>query len=362
MSATLDKCLDDLESRIDESAEQANRQAWIDFLEDRCADDVFRPPSRQPNPPKIDWPTVTVNQAIRQPEAMLIQQFAACSNVLARGGAGRMCVRCNFGTGILPSLFGCGTFWMEERLNVLPTAVPFHSAEKMRQLVAAGPPDVRGGFGGAVFEMAERFLEILRARPKLGRHISLYHPDLQGPMDAAEVIWGSEMFYAFYDAPQLMTDLLAVITDTYIAFMRAWFELVGPPGEHGTHWGMMHKGVLMIRNDSLMNLSPETYVEFARPCDQRLFDEFGASGAMHFCGRGDHYIEAMSEMSGLTAVHMSQPHLNDLETIFRNTVDKRIKLIGLRPDHLKAAPGRCFHGQVQVYDTSEQLVPTHEKQ
>lgn len=360
MPPMLNQCLDDLETRIDESVEQDNRKAWVDFIEDRCDEDVFFPPTREPDPPSINWPRVTVNQAIREPEAMLIQQFAGCSGVLSSGSAARMCVRCNFGTNILPSLFGCETFFMDEQLSVLPTGVPLHSAERVRELVSAGVPDLRGGFGGPVFELAERFLEILRSRPKLERNIPLYHPDLQGPMDTAEVVWGSEMFLAFYDDRQLIADLLDVITDTYIAFMRAWYDLVGPPEEYSSHWGMMHKGALMIRNDSLMNLSPETYVEFARPCDQKLFDEFSGSGAMHFCGRGDHYIEPMSEMSGLTAVHMSQPHLNDLETIYRNTVDKRIKLIGLREPGLR--PGRNMHGQAQSFAAPEKIEAEHERQ
>jgi hypothetical protein len=177
-------------------------------------------------------------------------------------------------------------------------------------------------------------------------------------VDVAEVVWGSDFFYAFHDAPDFLKRFLDLITETYAAFMRAWFGLVGRPGTYATHWGMMFKGVLMIRNDSLMNLSPEAYAEFARPMDQRLFDEFGRAGGMHFCGRGDHYIAAMSRMEGLTAVAMSQPHLNDMETIYRNTVDKGIKLIGLRHDAARSA-GRPLRGQVQCYPAAERVVFAH---
>src|SRR5208283_4453302 len=105
---------------------------------------------------------------------------------------------------------------------------------------------------------------------------------------------------------------------------------------------------LMIRNDSLMNLSPQVYVDFVRPLDQQLFDEFGG-GAIHFCGRGCHFIEAMSAMRGLSGIQMSQPHLNDMETIYRNTVDKRIKVLNLDTKAAQAAvaAGRPLRGQVQ---------------
>ena len=49
---------------------------------------------------------------------------------------------------------------------------------------------------------------------------------------------------------------------------------------------------------------------------------------MHFCGRGDHYIKSLCEAPSLSVVNMSQPHLNDMEIIYQNTVDKGIKLVG----------------------------------
>ena len=38
-----------------------------------------------------------------------------------------------------------------------------------------------------------------------------------------------------------------------------------------------------------MNLSPDMFMEFIFPYNQRLFDIFGGGGD-HFCGRGDHFI------------------------------------------------------------------------
>ncbi len=99
-----------------------------------------------------------------------------------------------------------------------------------------------------------------------------------------------------------------------------------------------------------MNLSPPMYEEFVRPHDQRIFDELGG-GIIHFCGRGDHFIAAMSEMTGLYGIAMSQPHLNDMEVIYANTVDKGIGLVGLDMNHAKAAlqSGRDLRGRVQSF-------------
>ncbi|GAG37324.1 unnamed protein product, partial [marine sediment metagenome] len=45
-SDVLERCLRDLEERIDPAADEANLAAWVDFLEDRCPSDIFLPPGR----------------------------------------------------------------------------------------------------------------------------------------------------------------------------------------------------------------------------------------------------------------------------------------------------------------------------
>jgi hypothetical protein len=76
-----------------------------------------------------------------------------------------------------------------------------------------------------------------------------------------------------------------------------------------------------------MNISPEIYREFSAPYDQKLLDYYDG-GIVHFCGRGDHYIDIMSELDGLYGINMSQPECNDMEKIYKNTVDKGIKILG----------------------------------
>ena len=98
------------------------------------------------------------------------------------------------------------------------------------------------------------------------------------------------------------------------------------------HWNnLWHKGSIVLRNDSAMNLSPELYEEFAAPYDGRLLKRYGG-GIVHFCGRGDHYIEALSNINGLTGINMSQPHLNDMEKIYRCTVDKGLKILNFKAE------------------------------
>lgn len=343
--------LSDLVRRIDPNVERQSSRRWVEFLTGRLSDEVFLAPRRPPAQPQVDWPETNINDAIEDVELMVLSELRGVSETLAAGTGRRLNVRCNYGTGILPSLFGAEMFIMPRQTNTLPTVRPLGSADRIRAMLDKGIPDVRRGLGAKVFQCGERFLEVFSRYPILGEYVSLYHPDLQGPIDALELLWGSEVFLGFYDHTDLLKDALSLITETYIRFLRAWHELVPPAGEFSDHWGIMMNGLVMLRNDSLMNLSPACYVQFIRPCDQEILDALGG-GAVHFCGRGDHYIEAMSEMRGLAAINMSQPECNDMETIYRNTVDKGIKILGLAGWAAESAD-RPLRGQVHCCEDGQ---------
>lgn len=347
ISARLTPYLDDLEARIDEAEEAALRQEWLEFSHGRHPGAVFSPRRSRPNPPGIAWPRIGVNQALDDVDAMALQQFGGVSDQLAAGSGNLLNVRCNYGSSILPSLFGVEMFIMDDALDTLPTSVPFNDIDAVRRLLDAPVPTPASGWGGRVLAMGELFVEIGKAYPKIGRWVDIYHPDCQGPLDVVEVVWGSTMFYALYDAPDLVHALLARVVETYQRFMTAWTEIVPFNTGGNCHWGLFHRGSLMLRDDSAMNLSRAMVAEFVSPYDQRLFDAFGG-GAIHFCGKGDHYIPVLGALRGLYAINLSQPHLNNMETIFRATIDRGIPLIGLERAAAEAAlaQGRDLHGLV----------------
>jgi hypothetical protein len=243
-------------------------------------------------------------------------------------------------------------FIMDDRYNTLPTSEPVPGGtEGIRRRVDAGAPDLRAGLGPRVLEMGQRFVAALADFPRVRRYVYVYHPDLQGPMDVCEVLWGSGLFVELIDQPGLVHELLELVTCTYMAFLRRWQQTVPPlPGDADRHWSMMHGGHIMLRDDSAMNLSPAMFDEFIVPYNQRLLDTFGG-GAEHFCGRGDHYIARMCGLRSLHAVAMSQPDWNDMETIYRHTVDQGIRLLGFQRAAADAAlaRGRDLHGLVHCW-------------
>lgn len=342
----IEQYLEDLESRICDETEEDLFEQWRGFVDHGTGSGLFEPKRKTCAPSTISWPAVAVNEALDSFGLMGLQQFETCSRSLASGDGGLLCIRANFGTGILPTILGARLYVMPSDTNTLPTALALEGGVKeIWRVVDRGVPDLANGLGGRVFETGQLFVSLLKDYPRLQRYVHIYHPDLQGPFDVCELLWGSSIFLALVDEPLLVKELLDVITETYIAFMRRWDELVPALSGYAVHWSMLHKGRIMLRDDSAMNLSPEMFAEFIRPHDQKLLAELGG-GAMHFCGKGDHFIGLAGEMPGLYSVNLSQPHLNDMERVYQNTVDKGIRLLAMTRAAAEQGLGRNTHGYV----------------
>ena len=347
----IESYLQDLERRIDPRVEEALFEQWKVFAGGGFKEPIFSPRRPAPIPPSVEWPHVLVNDALADFEAMAMQQLEGCSKALAEGSGALLAVRCNYGTAILPSLFGGELFLMDREIDTLPACRPLPGgSDAIKRLLDRGVPDLNAGQGGAVFGMGQYYKELFEGYPRLSEHVHIYHPDLQGPMNVCEMLWGGSLYVDLYDKPDLVKDFLSLITETYICFMRRWNELFPPLDGFAVHWSMLHRGCIMIRNDAATNLSPAMYEEFVRPCDERLLHEFGGGG-IHFCGRGDHFIAKVAEIPGVHAVNITQPHLNDAETIFQNTIDRGIQLIGFERQAAEQAlrQGRDLRGNVHCW-------------
>jgi hypothetical protein len=349
-SPALEQVLEELERRLDPAVEDLLLAQWADFTDGKFRGDLFRPRRERKVALSFAPPKVRINRALEDEEAMLLSQYGACLSVLAAGGGQLLNVRSNYGTGILPSLFGAELFVMDDAMDTLPTTRALPGIAALEAAAAGGAPDPQqAGLGRKVFATGRRYVEVARRYPKIAKYVRIYHPDLQSPMDVVELLWGSTLFLDVFDRPELVHALLRTVTDSYIRFHAEWEKLVPPPAGHAVHWGLMHAGRIMLRDDSAMNFSPEMYDTFIRPYDAELLRTFGG-GAVHFCGRGDHYIASCCSIPGMHAIAMSQPEYNDMEAIYRHTVDRGIKLINFSKTAAEAARarGRDLHGCVQT--------------
>lgn len=339
--------LEDLERRICPEEETRLEQEWIEFADGKCREDVFVP-RRKKAEPSIPWPHVMINDALESYDLMILQQLTACSENLRLGGGELLSVRSNYGTGIIPTMLGAEYFPMPYETDTLPGSRPFAGGkEELLRVIAEYKPDYTRGLAGRVFEMAERYLELTRQYPNISRFVNLYDPDLQGPLPLAEMTWGSDIYVDMYEDEEQVELALDFFTDVYIDFTKKWKSLCPDfDKEHAVEWGLLHRGGTIIRNDAAMNISGDMYAEFVRPRDQRIIDVFG--GCIHFCGTGQHYIEKVSEIKGISGINMSQPEWNDMEIIYQNTVDKGLVIIGMPEAEVVRAieAGRPLRGLV----------------
>ena len=340
--------LEDIERRIDPETEEDFVNQWRDFLWNRFEGEIFNPERKKLSEPSVTMPPIHINDAVSNYDLMLRSELLKISDALNHKRH-NLAIRANYGTGILSSVFGADIIIMDEKYNTHPTTRTIGDTERMYELVEAGIPDLNTGFGKDVFAFGELCRETFRSYPKIEKYVKIYHPDIQGPLDICELLWGGEMFYEMYDDPDSVHNVLSLITETYAAFLDKWYEIIPKNTEMNPHWTnwayLWHRGTILLRDDSAMNLSPEFYREFAMPYDSRLLERFGG-GCIHFCGRGDHYIDAISEIKGLYAINMSQPHLNDMEKIFKHTVEKGIKVLAFNrgwAEKLKSREGAYRH-------------------
>lgn len=347
----LEKYLEDLENRIDPAIEDGIFAQWQRFWNKSVNEDFFVP-RRTPSPSKLLWPKINVNDAIEDKsfELMLLQQLVAVNGALLSEDGTVLRIRTNYGTGIMPSLLGAKVVMMERELNTLPgtCALP-GDKEKIERLIDSGVPHHLSGQGATVFECANFFLETLANYPKLQKYCWIFHPDLQGPFDICEVVWGSDIFISLYDTPELVHRFMELITDTYISFIDEWFKLIPPRGDFNSHYGWIHPGKIRLSLDSCMNLSPDNYLEFVKKYDAALLNRYG--GIVHSCGKVDHFVPLLADIQGYHAFNLSQPSYNNMESIYQNTIDMNIPILGLERKTVNIAVDqkRKLHGMVHTY-------------
>ena len=265
--------LNDIEERIDPETEEDFRSQWIRFWEGNADTPVFRPSRKKVTVPGMELKIIGINDCLQDWELMLDAQLADVSRRLS-SKAPALGLRANYGTGIMTSLFGAEIFEMPREHNTLPTTKSLNDDDKVRAILEKGLPDLSTGFGSDVLAFGEMCAEIFECYPKIKKYVEVYHPDTQGPLDIAELLWGGEMFYAMYEDPDFVHAVIRLITDTYKAFMDKWYSIIPQKGEYSVHWGFIIRGPLMIRLDSAMNISPAFYEEFSKLYDKELFDYY----------------------------------------------------------------------------------------
>lgn len=330
----LKRVLDYLEERIDPIDIKRREENHIKALS-------FQPlaaPVAQVGYPVRNFKRFAMEEIHSDVEKMAYNELVGVLPVVEMENGGVPMIRANYGVGILPAAFGL-------KCRIVAGNMPWVDAvgqEGVRAILSRGVPDFTDEMSVKVLDTYAFYNEMLKGYPKCREAIKIYQPDYQGPFDAAELIYGTDILLDLYDEPELVTELLELVTKTYEVGLRKIMPYLNDKiGDCIGQWQFVFPGNILLRDDSAVNLSPTMYEEFVRPYDDRLLEAFEC-GSMHFCGRADQWVFKMAESDGILGYnfgHMDklqfgQPYLDFLKPSF---FDKRKPIISytLKPHELE---------------------------
>jgi hypothetical protein len=330
----LDALLDYLEENIDEEHVRKTERLHLDAMRYGSVPRlpltcVFKPEGVELFP---------YEEAFNDPEKMLYNELvrtvggtSTYTSVLVKDDFPPH-IRSNHGVGIIASLFGaeCKIF-----NNTMPW-VEHLGYEELKKVASRGVPELYQALGKKVVDTHRFYLEKLKGYPKCFRCIRITQPDLQGPFDIAELLVGGDIFLGVYDYPELLHELLSVITETYIAFRKSLDPLLTDSASDDFVYlhGCLFGGKVLIKDDTGMaNLSEEMYREFSKAYNDRIIEAFGG-GSMHYCGPPKDWTHGALDTPLLRGINFGNPEMHDLAKEHAYWRERRVPVL-LWGDSLK---------------------------
>ena len=251
-----------------------------------------------------------------------------------------LAIRNDHGTIQIASILG-GAWEMHE--NNYPWVKSLGSSEAIRALVEEDRDiDFSCGVQPQSMRTLEFYNEKLSGYPKCKEAIQISLPDLQGPVDTADILWGTEIFLMILQEPQLVTAIMDKIVRTMLAvadhYRKLTYDRLYPVAN--TQHGYNIPGRLLIRNDSAIMVSPDTYHQVIAPQDARLLKEVGG-GSIHFCGNGQHLVEPMLEIPDLRGLDFGQAGMINVKKIYEIARQQKVALTCLKPSRDDLTSGQA---------------------
>lgn len=294
-----------------------------------------------PLPADARFKPLPYREAFTDPERMLYNELvhAFDTSIALRDRLADdlpMTVRANFGTVLLASMFGAKV----EQHDDNPPWVR-HAGEGISlAAVAADAPDLAQGLLPRVVETMECYHAVLRRWPELYEQVHIVLPDLQSPLDNLGLIRGSTLLMELASAPREVDAALATMAEAQIAVARGLAPLVrdGPAGYSHQH-AVMIRGNILLRNDSVVMISPAMYRTQVGPHDERVLAALGGGG-VHSCGRLGHVADELLRLPSIECLDLGQPELNDVDAICRAARARGIALTRIVPAREELRTGR----------------------
>lgn len=248
-------------------------------------------------------------------------------------------IRPNFGTVLVASLFGAK---VEQSEDHWPWVRHFDTFEEFSGVLDQNLQELQQKWPPRVTKCYEMYHDILSGYPTLRRIVKIVLPDLQGPLDTADLLRGSAIYTDFYEYPNILNKILSRLADAQIALARHFslYTTDGPEGYTHQHATMI-RGHILIRDDSAVMISPQMYREQVAGHDARILKTLNGGG-IHSCGKIEHNIDAMLSLPEMHTFNMGQPEMNDLDKTYRLARERKIALVQVSVSEEEITSGRVM--------------------
>ena len=201
-------------------------------------------------PPWNEFRVPSYGEGFNDPAAML--QSELMQRVvpgLLLGGDSPLPIRCDHGTVQVASILGGN--WEQTEDNY-PWIRCFPDLDPIREILASDEIDFSAGVFSRSIETLKFYHEKLNEYAVCKQAIQIAMPDLGGPFDIAEQLWGSEIYYSFAEDEKFLDRLLTKAVDTMLTleaeFRKYATDRLEP--QLNTQHGYMIPGRLLIRSDT----------------------------------------------------------------------------------------------------------------
>ena len=226
-----------------------------------------------------------------------------------------------YGTGVLASGFGVELIFQD----YMDPAVSISTIKEIEQLKDIKKPDPeKDGLMPRVLNT----IRYMRQHTDLPVGVT----DCQGVLTTALQIVGYDtMIYWMHDYPDRIHELMQMITDALIDWVKVQKEAAGQDLEDdayvlGVKIPRGYGGVWFSDDDSVL-FGKELYKEFCVPYNSQVLKAFGG-GAIHYCGNANQHIENYLETEGLCAIHnLNLDDLDEAAKMRRALAEKKIVYI-----------------------------------
>ena len=179
--------------------------------------------------------------------------------------------------GLVESMFGCEVRFSGQDLPSMECSWVVPVKEDLAAIVGRGLPALRTGLVPMVMEFTEYF------RDRLPEGFYLTPHGMPSPFAAAAAILGRGLYTDLYDRPQLVHQLLGLVTDATVLVQNALYELCGiGPADDDYYFGSWLPGPC-VGADDVVGISPEMIQEFEVPYLKRLARGIGRKLVYHYC-------------------------------------------------------------------------------